>query len=93
MKAENLRHWRKFRRAAAKFHGCGGAFSAFQAAPRKTIIGLRVPNPRFVRVGPLTLLFSYSSRIQRNHSTALIAVQPSFSTIHCKTLDPSVLVC
>jgi hypothetical protein len=56
MKAENLRHWRKFRRAAAKFHGCRGAFSG-QVARTQTLRRLRVPNPRFVRVGPLTLLF------------------------------------
>ena len=41
----------------------------------------------------LTLLFPDSSRIHRNHSTALIAVQPSFSTIRCKTLNIFIKVC
>jgi len=53
------------------------------------------------RVGPLTLLFSCSSRIHRNRSTALIAVRskiptwsgPSFSTIRCKTLNIFIKVC
>jgi hypothetical protein len=37
--------------------------------------------------------FSCSSRIYKNHSPALIAVQPSFSTVHCKTLNQSLLPC
>ena len=35
----------------------------------------------------LTLLFAYSSPMRRGHSPALIAVQPSFSTFHCKILN------
>ena len=48
----------------------------------------------FESVGlPLPLLFSCSSRIHRNHSAALIAVQPSFSTVRCKTLNIFIKVC
>src|SRR5258707_15832951 len=54
---------------------------------------LRAPNPRFLRVGLLTLLFSRSSQIHGNRSTALIAVQPSFSTVRCKTLNIFIKVC
>src|SRR6266403_3860506 len=37
--------------------------------------------------------FSCSSHIHRNHSTTLIAVQPSFSTIRCKPLNIFIKVC
>jgi hypothetical protein len=47
----------------------------------------------FESVVLLTLLFSCSSRIHRNHSPALIAVQPLFSTIRCKTLNIFIKVC
>ena len=39
------------------------------------------------------MLFSRSSRTHRNHSTAQIAVRPSFSTIRCKTLNIFIKVC
>jgi hypothetical protein len=45
------------------------------------------------RVGRLTLLFTSSSRIHRNHSTTLIAVRPSFSTVRCKILNIFIKVC
>jgi hypothetical protein len=35
----------------------------------------------------------YSSRIHRNRSALLIAVQPSFSTVYCKTLNIFIKVC
>jgi len=41
----------------------------------------------------LTSLFSCSSRIHRNHSPVLIAVQPSISTIYCKTLNNLISTC
>src|SRR6267154_6193019 len=47
----------------------------------------------YQRVRGLTLLFSSSSRIRRNHSPALMTVQPSFSTIRCKTLNILIKVC
>src|SRR6267143_6937715 len=47
----------------------------------------------FDSVGLLTLLFSCPSCIRRNHSPALITVQPSISTLHCKTLNISIKVC
>ncbi len=54
--------------------------------------------PRFV-VGTwvfgllLTLLFSSPSSIHRNYSTALIAVQPSFSAFRCKALNIFIKMC
>ena len=47
----------------------------------------------FESVGLLTLFFPYLSCIHRSHSTALIAVQPSFSTIGCKTLNIFIKAC
>ena len=52
-------------------------------------------------LGLLTLLFARSSRIHKNHSRVLIAVQskiptlsgPSFSTFYCKTLNIFIKVC
>jgi hypothetical protein len=38
-------------------------------------------------------VFSCSSRTHRNHSTALIAIQRSFSTFRCKTLNIFIKVC
>jgi hypothetical protein len=62
-----------------------------EGAPRRLNLG---PGVGFSsQRGLLTLLFSCSSRIPRNHSLALIAVQPSFSTFHCKTLNILIKVC
>ena len=47
----------------------------------------------FESVGLLTLFFSRLSRIHRIHSAPLIAVQPSFSTFRCKTLNIFIKVC
>ena len=41
----------------------------------------------------MTLLLSRPSRIHRSHSLALITVQPSVSTIHCKTLSNLIRIC
>src|SRR5260370_17791539 len=41
----------------------------------------------------LTLLFSSPSSIHRNYSTALIAVQPSFSAFRCKALNIFIKMC
>ena len=43
--------------------------------------------------GSSDFVLSRSSDILRNHSPALITVQPSFSTIHCKTLSQTLLAC
>src|SRR6266481_6286537 len=47
----------------------------------------------FENMGILTLLFSCSSRIHRNHSPALITIQPSFLAISCKTLNNLIKSC
>jgi len=41
----------------------------------------------------MTLPFSCPSSIHENHSPALITIQPSFSTIPCKTLNIFIKVC
>src|SRR5882672_1178216 len=43
--------------------------------------------------GGCLLLFARSPRIHSNHSARLIAVQPLFSTIRCKTLNIFIKVC
>jgi hypothetical protein len=50
-------------------------------------------SPRFSREGLLTLLSCCSPRTHRNHSETLITVQPSFSTMRCKTLNIFSKVC
>ena len=40
----------------------------------------------------MTTVFSCSTRTHKNHSSAPIAVYPSFSTVLCKTLDISIKV-
>ncbi len=47
----------------------------------------------FTRVRGLPLLFSRSPRIHSNPSARLIAVQPSFSTVRCKTLNIFIKMC
>jgi hypothetical protein len=44
-------------------------------------------------VGLLTLLFSCSSRIHRNHSVVLITVHAAISTFLCKTLNLLITSC
>jgi hypothetical protein len=63
-----------------------GAFALIQS----TLCGWHMLSV-FESVGPLTSLFSRSSH--RNRSRALIAVQPSFSTVRCKTLNIFIKVC
>ena len=51
------------------------------------------PTRRVPQVRRLNLGLGVASRIHRDHSAALIAVRPSFSTILCKTLNIFITVC
>jgi hypothetical protein len=61
----------------------------------------RTPIPKTTLGAPSSVLeggafdfaFSHSSRTHRNQSTALITVQPSISTIHCKILNNLIRPC
>jgi hypothetical protein len=48
---------------------------------------------RFLKRAGFDVVLSCSSYTHRNHSTALTAVQPSFSAIGCKTLNIFIKVC
>src|SRR5229473_332539 len=53
----------------------------------------RVPHHAGFACGAFDSALSRLSRIHRNHSTAVIAVQPSFSTVRHKTLNIFIKVC